>query len=69
MFDEGKTYKGLRIGKDLLVWGFVLAVMAAIAVGDVKQGPVIVQDDKSVGSVDVEVSGGEVGVSTDETSH
>jgi len=68
MFDEGKTYKGLRIGKDLLVWGFVLAVMAAIAVGDVKQGPVIVQDDKSVGSVDVEVSGGEVGVSTDETS-
>jgi len=68
MFDKGKTYKGLRIGKDLLVWGFVLAVMAAIAVGDVKQRPVIVQDDKSVGSVDVEVSGGEVGVSTDETS-
>jgi len=68
MFDEWKTYKGLRIGKDLLVWSFVLAAMAAIAVGDVKQGPVIVQDDKSVGSVDVEVSGGEVGVSTDETS-
>ncbi len=68
MFDEGKTYKGLRIGKDLLVWSFVLVVMVAIAVGDVKQGPVIVQDDKSVGSVDVEVSGGEVGVSTDETS-
>ncbi len=40
MFGEGKTYKGVRIRKDLLVWGFVLAVMAAMVVGGARGGNV-----------------------------
>jgi len=68
MYHNKESNNRMRIRKDLFVWGLVLAVMAAIAVGDVKQGLVIVQADKSVGSADVEVSGGEAGVSADETS-
>ena len=40
MFGEGKTYKGVRIRKDLLVWGFVLVVMAAMVVGGARGGNV-----------------------------
>ena len=68
MYHDKNSNNRMRIRKDLFVWGLVLTVMAAIAVGDVKQGLVIVQADKSVGSADVEVSGGEVGVSADEMS-
>jgi len=68
MYHNKNSNNRMQIRKDLFVWGLVLTVMAAIAVGDVKQGLVIVQADKSVGSADVEVSGGEIGVSTDEMS-
>jgi len=68
MYHNKNSNNRMQIRKDLFVWGLVLTVMAAIAVGDVKQGLVIVQADKSVGSADVEVSGGEVGVSADEMS-
>jgi type IV pilus assembly protein PilQ len=48
MFDEGKTYKGLRIGKDLLVWSFVLVVMAAMAVGGARGGDVETANEDAV---------------------
>jgi type IV pilus assembly protein PilQ len=38
MFGEGKTYKRVRVRKDLLIWGFVLVVMAAMAVGGARGG-------------------------------
>ncbi len=39
MSREKNSNSRIRFGKDLLVWGLVLIAMAAIAVGQVKQGP------------------------------
>jgi len=50
---------------DLFVWGFVLVVMAAIAIGDVGQGPVTAGADEGIEAKDVDVSGGEVDVPID----
>jgi len=46
-------------GKNLFVWTFVLVVMAAIALGDVEQGPMSAKAGGSIALADVDVSGGE----------
>jgi type IV pilus assembly protein PilQ len=50
--------KNSKIRKDLLVWGFVLSVIAAIAVAGVGQSPAAAVADEGIGPVGVEVSGG-----------
>jgi type IV pilus secretin PilQ/predicted competence protein len=39
MCRDKSSNKGIRFGKDLLVWGLVLIVMTAIAIGQDEQGP------------------------------
>lgn len=51
--------KNSKIRKDLLVWAFVLSVIAAIAVGGVGQSPAAAVADEGIVPVAVEVSGGE----------
>jgi type IV pilus assembly protein PilQ len=48
MFGKWKKYKGLRIGRGLLVWSFVLVVMAAMAVGGVSEGTAETVDEDTV---------------------
>jgi len=50
--------KNSKIRKNLLVWGFVLSVIAAIAVGGVGQSPAAAVADEGIEPVAVEVSGG-----------
>jgi type II secretory pathway component GspD/PulD (secretin) len=50
--------KNSKIRKNLLVWGFVLSVIVAIAVGGVGQSPAAAVADEGIEPV-VEVSGGE----------
>jgi type IV pilus assembly protein PilQ len=50
--------KNSKIRKNLLVWGFVLSVIAAIAVGGVGQSPAAAVAEEGIEPV-VEVSGGE----------
>ncbi len=54
--------KNSKIRKDLLVWGFVLSVIAAIAVAGVGQSPAAAVADEGIEPVGVEVSGGGVPV-------
>ena len=49
----------IKIRKDLFVWCFVLAVMAAIALGGVGQGTVVAVADAGIGPIGVEVSSDE----------
>ncbi|MHC4111762.1 MAG: type II secretion system protein GspD [Planctomycetota bacterium] len=51
--------KNSKIRKDLLVWGFVLSVIAAIVVGGVGQSPAAAVADEGIEPVGIEVSGGE----------
>lgn len=50
--------KNSKIRKNLLVWGFVLSVIAAIAVGGVGQSPAAAVANEGIEPVSVEVSGG-----------
>jgi type IV pilus assembly protein PilQ len=50
--------KNSKIRKDLLVWGFILSVIAAIAVGGVGQNPAAAVADEGIEPAGVEVSGG-----------
>jgi len=56
MYLKKNSNSGIGIGKDLFVWGFVLAAMAALAFGDVGQSAAAARANEGVGSV----SGGEV---------
>jgi len=51
--------KNVKIRKNLLVWGFVLSVIAAIVVGGVGQSPAAAVADEGIEPAGVEVSGGE----------
>ena len=51
--------KNVKIRKDLLVLGFILSVVAAIAVGGVGQSPAAAVANEGIEPVGVEVSGGE----------
>ncbi|MHC4653908.1 MAG: type II secretion system protein GspD [Planctomycetota bacterium] len=51
--------KNSKIRRDLLVWGFVLSVIAAIAVAGVGQSPAAAVADEGIEPVGVEVSGGD----------
>ncbi|MHC4619788.1 MAG: type II secretion system protein GspD [Planctomycetota bacterium] len=48
MFNDIRPKSRMRIRKDLLVWALVLAVMAAIAVGDVDQGAIEVEAEEGI---------------------
>ncbi|MHC4084040.1 MAG: type II secretion system protein GspD [Planctomycetota bacterium] len=50
--------KNSKIRKDLLVWGFVLSVIAAIVVGGVGQSPAAAVANEGIEPLGVEVSGG-----------
>ena len=54
-----------KIRKDLFVWVFVLAVMAAIAVGDVEQGPKEIVAEERTESVGAMIAASEVEVPMD----
>jgi len=41
MYCDENSKKRRKIKGDLFVWGFVLVALAAIAVGDVGQGPML----------------------------
>ena len=58
MYCEKKSSYKIKNRKDLFVWGFVLAVMAAIAVGGAGQGPIGAGANEGIGRADVGVSAG-----------
>jgi type IV pilus assembly protein PilQ len=66
MSREKSSNSRFRFGKDLFVWGLVLIVMAAIAVGQVEQGPAAgaVADESvvaaNVGEARADVGGGAI---------
>jgi len=66
MYCEKKSSYKIKNRKDLFVWGFVLAVMAAIAVGSAGQGPIEAGANEGIGRADVGVSGSE-DISLDKT--
>jgi type IV pilus assembly protein PilQ len=54
MSREKSSNSKIRFGKDLLVWGLVLIVMAAIAVGQIEQGAVVeTVADESIVAADI----------------
>lgn len=61
MYCEKNSKSRIKIRKDLLVWGFVLSVIAAIAVAGVGQSPAVAVADEGIEPVGVEVSSGEGG--------
>ncbi len=56
MYCEKKSSYKIKNRKDLFVWGLVLVVMAAIAVGSTGQGPIGAGANESIGRADVGVS-------------
>ncbi len=58
MYCEKKSSYKIKNRKDLFVWGFVLVVMAAIAVGSAGQGPIGAGANESIGRADVGVIAG-----------
>jgi len=58
MYHNKNSNSRIQIRKDLIVWGFVLVVMAAIAVGDVEQVSGEAVAGKSVEATEFDVSGG-----------
>jgi len=57
MYRNKNSISTSKTGKNLLVCGFVLFLMTAIAVGDVKQSPVEVVAGETVSEAEVDVSG------------
>lgn len=56
MYRDKSSNKKIQIGKKLFVWGFVLVVMAAIAVGGAEQSPAEAGPNTSIVAVDAYVS-------------
>ena len=65
MYSGKNANSKTRIGKDLLMWCFVVVVMAAIAVGSAEQGPT--ETHESVYAANVDAGSNEVETSLDET--
>ena len=65
MYSGKNANSKTRIGKDLLIWCFVVVVMAAIAVGGVEQGPT--ETHEGVYAANVDAGSNEVETSLDET--
>ena len=57
MYHCGNSNSRIKAGKDLFVWGFVLFLMGAIAVGDVEQVPNEAGAGRSIGATKVNASG------------
>ena len=60
--------KRKKIGKDLLVWSFVLVVLAAMAIADVGPVAVEVEADETIATEIVVAAAGAVGLSRWERS-
>ncbi|MHC4805914.1 MAG: type II secretion system protein GspD [Planctomycetota bacterium] len=58
MYHCGNSNSRIKAGKDLFVWGFVLFLMGAIAIGDVGQVPNEAGAGRSIGATKVNSSGG-----------
>jgi len=56
MYWDKNSNSRIKIRKDLFVWCIVLAVMAAIALGGVGQGPVVAVADEGIEPISVEAS-------------
>ena len=56
----------IRMKKSLFVFGFLLALMAVMVVGDVEQGQVMAQADESIEAVDSQASRGNAPTDLDE---
>ena len=59
MYHSKNSNGKIRIGKNLFVWGFVLAAMTAIVVGDVEQGAVEAGGRENVSTAEVDAISGE----------
>ena len=46
MFSSKNPSSGIRSLKNVLVWAFVLVTLAAIAAGQIEQGPIIAQAEQ-----------------------
>lgn len=55
MFNKNSSNK-IKSKNELLIWAFVLVVMAAIAVGDVEYGQVLAQADQGIESTAIDTS-------------
>jgi len=64
MYCEKKSSYKIKNRKDLFVWGFVLAVMVAIAVGSAGQGPIGAGANEGIVLAGVGVTGGGADAST-----
>jgi hypothetical protein len=58
MRHKRNSNSGIKTRKDLIVWGFVLVVMAVIAVGDVERVAGEAVAEKGIGAREADVSSG-----------
>ncbi len=65
MYKIKNSIMKFQIRKDLFVWFFVLIVMAAMAIGDVEQEPLIARTDENVDEANIEISNDEIGFAED----
>jgi len=63
MYLDRNSDSAVKAKKNLFVWGFVLVLMVAIAVGDVEKGSVEAIAGETVSAAEVDVSGGGAGAS------
>ena len=63
MYSGKNSSSEIRSVKNLLVWVFVLVTLAAIAAGQIEQGPMIAQADRAVEPAQVDITAGEADVS------
>lgn len=66
MYHNKNSNNRIKNKGELFIWGFVLVVLAAIAVGDVEQGLMAAGAQESIDAMDVDVSSRE-GISVNET--
>jgi type II secretory pathway component GspD/PulD (secretin) len=59
MYSDENSKNRIKSRSNLFVWGFILTVMAAIAVAGMEQGPIAARANEGVEPVGVDVSGGE----------
>ena len=59
MYHDKKSNSKIKRKADLFVWCFILAMLAASAVGDVGQAPAEVKTEELISSSDVETNAGD----------